>query len=158
MSKGSFFLKIGVTSANFKFSGNSLFHIALLKSNCKVFAATLALCRRIFGGILWWVVALFGFKSLISFLMSDSITCLKRKIWVFSILFLIIKILGWNIYFTVIFLVGSWIFLCSLLITNEFSFNFKLEAAFSKKLFNVSASFLSFWIISSSSVSFILAL
>ena len=34
--------------------------------------------------------------------------------------------------------------LCSLLITNEFSFNFKMESGFSKKLFNVSATFLSF--------------
>ena len=47
-----------------------------------------------------------------------------------------------------------WMFLCSLLITNKFSFNFKLETAFSKKLFNVSATFSSFWIISSLSVSF----
>ena len=156
MSKGSFFLKTGVTSANFKFSRNSLFDIALLKSNCKVFAVTSALCRRIFEGILLCVVPLFGFKPLISFLMPDSIACLKRKV-VFSVLFLIIKIRGWNWYLTIIFSIGSWMFLCSLLITNEFSFDFKLETAM-KKLFNVSATFSSFWMISSLSISFILAL
>ena len=154
MSKGSFFLKTGVTSANFKFSGNSLFDIALLKSNYKVFAVISTLCRRIFGWISLCAVASFGFKPLISFLMSDSIRCLKRKVLVFSVLFLIIEILGWNWYFTMIFSIRSWMVLCSLLITNGFSFNFNLEASFSKKLFNVSATFSSFWIISSLSVSF----
>ena len=42
-------MKTGVASADFKFSNNSLFDIALLISNCKVFAVTSALCRRIFG-------------------------------------------------------------------------------------------------------------
>ena len=96
-----------------------------------MFAVTSTLCRRIFGGIWLCVVALFEFKPLISFLMSNSITCLKRKVLVFSILFLMIKILGWNWYF-IIFSIGCWMFSCSLLITNEFSFNFTLETAFSK--------------------------
>ena len=42
-------MKTGVASADFKFSNNSLFDIALLISNCKVFAVTSALRRRIFG-------------------------------------------------------------------------------------------------------------
>ena len=67
-------MKTDVTSANFKFSGNSLFDIALSKTNYKVFAVTSALFRSIFGGILLCVVALFGFKPLILFLMSDSIS------------------------------------------------------------------------------------
>ena len=72
-------MKTGVTSANFKFSGNSLFDIALSKSNCKGFAVTSALCRMILRGILLCAVALFGFEPLISFLMSDSITCFETK-------------------------------------------------------------------------------
>ena len=81
-------------SANFEFSGNSLFDTALLKSNCKALAVTSALYRSIFGGILLCVVALFEFKPLISLLMSDRITCSKQKALVFFYSFMIIKILG----------------------------------------------------------------
>ena len=79
LSKGSLFLKTDVISANFKFPENSLFDNALFKSNCKVVTVTSALCRNIFRGILLFVVALFEFKPVTSFLMSDSITCLKTK-------------------------------------------------------------------------------
>ena len=119
MSKGSFFLKTDVTSAHFKFSGNSLldYYCLILLHYCLILQSVcsdLALCHRIFGGILLCVVALFGFKPLFSFLMFDSITCLKRKVLVFSILFLMIKILGWNWCFTIIFSIGSWMFQWSL--------------------------------------------
>ena len=139
-------MKTGVTSANFKFSGTSLFHLAQWKSNCKVFAVTSALGRSIFGGILSCVVALFGFKPFIYFLMPDSFTCLKRKL-------LVVKLMFYNNLFNCI--VNVFVFV----INNKWiSFNFMLETAFSKKLFNAYATFSSFGMISSLSVSFILVL
>ena len=77
----------GVASANFKFSKNSLFNIALLKSNYIVSAVASAFCHNVPGGILICVAALFEFTPLFSLLTSDSITCSKRKVLVFFFFF-----------------------------------------------------------------------
>ena len=128
-----------MTSASFKLSGNSLFNKVLLKSICIVLAVACTLGQSIFGGILLFVVALFGFRRLISFLTGDKVNGTKRKISVLRILFLIIKILGWQLCFTIIISLKWWMFLFLLLTTNEFSFIFKVEARFFKKSFiNVS--------------------
>ena len=99
----------GVASANFKFSKNSLFNIALLKSNYIVSEVTSAFCYNIPGGILICVTALFGFKPLFSLLTSDSITCSKRKVLViFASFFLIVKNNGVELIFYDNFF--NWIF------------------------------------------------
>ena len=76
-----------MTSASFKLSGNALFNKVLLKSICIVLAVACTLGQSIFGGILLFVVALFGFRRLISFLTGDKVNGTKRKISVLRILF-----------------------------------------------------------------------
>ena len=66
----------------------------------------------------------------------DEVTGSKRKVLVFLILLLIIKIRVWNWCFIIILSIEPWMFLCLLLMKNEFSSIFNLETHFLKCYLN----------------------
>ena len=129
-------------SANFSFSRNSQFDNDSLKSSCNVVAVVSELNLSILGGIFSEGVAFLGFIVLISFSISDTLIASNLKDFSFPILFLMSNILGWISYFLIALSTESEIVLNSLLTTYEFSFISKVDTAFLKKVFSVSATLL----------------
>ena len=109
----------------------------------------------ILGGIFPEDVAFWGFIVLISFSISDTLIASNLKDFSFPILFLMSNILRWISCFWIALSSGSKIVLDSLLTIYEFSFISKVDTAFLKKVFSVSATLSSFCINSSFSMSFI---
>ena len=142
-------------SANFSLSGNSQFANDSLKSSCNVVAGVSELNLSILGGVFPEGVAFLGFILLTSFSISDTLIASNLKDFSFPILFLMSNILGWISYFLIALSTGSKIVLDSLLTIYEFSFISKVDTAFLKKVFSVSATLSSFCINSSFSMSFI---
>ena len=142
-------------SANLSFSGNSQFDNDSLKSSCNVVTVVSELNLSILGGIFPEGVAFLGFIVLISFSISDTLIASNLKDFSFPILFLMSNILRWISCFWIALSSGSKIVLDSLLTIHEFSFISKVDTAFLKKVFSVSATLSSFCINSSFSMSFI---
>ena len=95
-----------------------------------------------------------GFIVLISFSVSDTLIASNLKDFSFPILFLMSNILRWISCFWIALSSGSKIVLDSLLTIHEFSFISKVDTAFLKKVFSVSATLLPFCINLSFSMSF----
>ena len=95
------------------------------------------------------------FLVLISFSISDTLTASNLKDFSFLILFLMSHILGGISYFLIAISIGPKIVLDSLSTLYEFSLISKVDTAFLKKVFSVSATLSSFSINSSFSMSFI---
>ena len=100
-------------------------------------------------------VAFSGFNVLISFSISDTLIASNLKDFSFPILFLMSNLLGWISYFLIALSTGSKIVLVSLLTIYEFPFVSKVDTAFLKNGFSVSATLSSFCINSSFLISFI---
>ena len=139
--------------SNISLSGDSQFDNDSFKSFCNVVAVVIELNLCILGGIFREVVAFLGFIVLISFSITDTLIASNLKGFSLPILFLMSNILGW----ISDFLIGlsTKIVLDSLLTIHEFSFISKVDTAFLKKVFSVSATLSSFCINSSFSMSFI---
>ena len=139
--------------SNISLSGDSQFDNDSFKSFCNVVAVVIELNLSILGGIFREGVAFLGFIVLISFSITDTLIASNLKGFSLPILFLMINILGW----ISDFLIGlsTKIVLDSLLTIHEFSFISKVDTAFLKKVFSVSATLSSFCINSSFSMSFI---
>ena len=139
--------------SNISLSGDSQFDNDSFKNFCNVVAVVIELNLCILGGIFREVVAFLGFIVLISFSITDTLIASNLKSFSLPILFLMSNILGW----ISDFLIGlsTKIVLDSLLTIHEFSFISKVDTAFLKKVFSVSATLSSFCINSSFSMSFI---
>ena len=139
--------------SNISLSGDSQFDNDSFKNFCNVVAVVIELNLCILGGIFREVVAFLGFIVLISFSITDTLIASNLKGFSLPILFLMSNILGW----ISDFLIGlsTKIVLDSLLTIHEFSFISKVDTAFLKKVFSVSATLSSFCINSSFSMSFI---
>ena len=109
----------------------------------------------ILGGIFPEGVAFWGFNVLTSFSILDTLIASNLKDFSFPILCLMSDILGWISYFLIALSTGSKIVLVSLLTIYEFSFVSKVDTAFLKNGFSVSATLSSFCINSSFLISFI---
>ena len=81
----------------------------------------------------------FRFIVLISLSISNTLIVSNLKDFSFPFLFLISNIHGWISYFLIALSTGSKIVLDSLLTIYEFSYIFKVDTAFLKKVFSVSA-------------------
>ena len=107
MCKGFFFSKTGVISASSRLSGKfPVFNISL-KRLCVVSAETSELMFNILGGILSLVLAFFGLIRWTSLSMSNLDISLKENLFWFTILSLMSKILGWNLYLLIAFSIGD---------------------------------------------------
>ena len=76
---------------------------------------------------------------MISLSISNTLIASNLKDFSFPFLFLISNIHGWISYFLIALSTGSKIVLDSLLTIYEFSYIFKVDTAFLKKVFSVSA-------------------
>ena len=136
-------------SANSSFSGNSQFDNDSLKSSCNIVAVVSELNLIILGGIFSEGVAFLGFIVLVSFSIPDTLIASNLKHFSFPFLFLMSNILGSISYFLIALSTRSEIVLNSLLTIHESSFIPKVDTAFLKKFFSVSAILLSLCINSS---------
>ena len=129
LCKGFFSLKTGVISARLRLSGKFPAFNMSLKMLCKVSAETSELILNILGGILSLVHVFLGLISWTYLSTSNLDIGLKENLSWFTILLLMSKILGWNLYLVIAFSIESEIFIESGLIMQEFSLTSKVETA-----------------------------
>ena len=103
---------------------------------CKISAEVVQLIFNILGWIMFLVVAFLRSIFWISFSMSNFDIGWNEKTFWFSNLLFISRMLGWNMYLQIALSTGFERFW---FIIHKFSFIFKFEIAFLKKLFNSSA-------------------
>ena len=112
---------MGVTSANFNPSRNSLLLKVLLKSFCGISEQHFLLSFRIFGGIFFKSISFAGVKRSEFFSMSDKEASLKENALLFATLLCINKMLGWFLNLPFALFTGS---VMSLLLSAMYVFSF----------------------------------